>query len=419
MEEVERAFRDGHGQAVATVTRLLGDLGLAEDAVQDAFAMAARRWPTDGVPDNPLAWIITTARNRALDTVRRSRRGRELYGEIAATRRTAAEPAASPVGDDPLPDDQLRLIFTCCHPALRVEHQVALTLRLVAGLTPAQVAAAFLVSEETMAKRLVRAKHKIRAAHIPFRVPRAADLPRRLGAVLAVVYLVYNAGTDDLEDRHDLRGEALWLARLLSQLLPDEPEVSGLLALLLLNESRMPARQVSGAVVLLRDQDRSGWDQSLIAEGQELVLACLRRRRLGPYQLQAAIQALHCAASTYDATDWSAIVRFYDRLLAVMPTPVVAMNRAIAVAETDGPEVGLTLLGPLEVDLEHHHVFHAARGALLERLDRRVEAAHAYARAASCARLDADVSFLSGRRDELTATSRSEPTGRSDAQPGR
>jgi RNA polymerase sigma-70 factor (ECF subfamily) len=400
VDDVERAFRDGHGQAVATLTRLFGDLTLAEDAVQEAFATATARWPRDGVPEHPAGWIVTTARNRAIDVLRRDRRGREL-AERAAAERLRLDPGTVPEAT-PLPDDQLRLIFTCCHPALRVEQQVALTLRLVAGLTPGEVAAAFLVSEDTMAKRLVRAKYKIKAAKIPYRVPDAADLPGRLRAVLSVLYLIYNTGADD-HARRDLRAEAVRLTRLLANLVPDEPEVSGLLALMLLNEARIPARGEQGQVVLLMNQDRSVWDHSLIAEGQALVLASMRRRQLGPFQLQAAIQALHCAAPSHEETDTTAIMRFYDRLLAVMPTPLVAMNRAIAVAETDGPEAGLVLLDQLADDLDRYHLLHASRGAMLERLGRPDEAAAAYERAATLARTDADVSFLAQRHRELTA----------------
>ena len=406
MDDVERAFREAHGQAVATLTRIFGDLTLAEDAVQDAFVTAVARWPNEGVPDNPAGWIVTTARNRAVDVVRRGRRGRELTEQVA-TDRLRVEGTASHEESIQLPDDQLRLIFTCCHPALRVEHQVALTLRLVAGLSPAEVASAFLVSEEAMAKRLVRAKYKIKAANIAYRVPDASDLPRRLRAVLTVLYLIYNAGADDTS-RRDLRAEAIWLTRVLVALMPDEPEAAGLLALMLLSDARMPARSDAAQVVLLQDQDRSLWDSSMIAEGQELVLACLRRRSLGPFQLQAAIQALHCAALGYEETDWAAIVRFYDRLIAVMPTPVVMMNRAIAVAETDGPEASLALLDELQQDLDDYHLLHASRAAMLERLGRPGEAADAYARAAALARTDADLSFLTQRHHEL-ATDPSEP----------
>ncbi|WP_346622918.1 sigma-70 family RNA polymerase sigma factor [Blastococcus montanus] len=400
MDDVERAFREAHGQAVATLTRVFGDLSLAEDAVQDAFVRAMDRWPGDGLPDNPAGWIVATARNRATDVVRRERRGRRLTEQIA-TDHLQAERAPGPEVPGPLPDDQLRLIFTCCHPALGLEHQVALTLRLVAGLTPAEVAAAFLVTDATMAKRLVRAKNKIKAANIPYRVPDHADLPRRLQAVLTVLYLIYNAGADDF-GRRGLRAEAIRLTRVLVGLMPGEPEAAGLLALMLLSDARMPARRDVAHVVQLEDQDRSLWDRSLIAEGQGLVLACLRRRRLGPFQLQAAIQALHCAAPRYEQTDWAAIVRFYDRLFAVMPTPVVAMNRAVAVAETEGPAAGLRHLDDLARDLAGYHLLHAARGSMLERLGRRDEAAAAYGQAAALARTAADTAFLARRHTELT-----------------
>ncbi len=400
MDEVERAFREAHGQAVATLTRVFGDITLAEDAVQDAFLTALRRWPTDGVPDNPAGWIVTAARNRAVDVVRRSRRGRGLSEQIATARlRTES---ASGLEDPKLAhDDQLRLIFTCCHPAIRVEHQVALTLRLIAGLTAAEVATAFLVSEETMAKRLVRAKHKIKAAHIPYRVPDDDELPHRLRPVLSVLYLIYNAGADDLMRGH-VRAEAIRLTRVLVTLMPDEPEAVGLLALMLLADARIPARGDGAAVVLLKDEDRTLWDRSLIAEGQELVLACMRHRRLGPFQLQAAIQALHCAARRFEETDWAAILRFYDRLTTVMPTPVVTLNRAIAVAETQGPETGLALLDDVAEELDHYYLLHAARASMLERLGRPHEASLAYDRAAALARTDAEVSFLSQRRTQLT-----------------
>ncbi|RIQ11798.1 RNA polymerase sigma factor [Jiangella rhizosphaerae] len=398
MDDVERAFREAHGPAVATLTRLFGDLGLAEDAVQDAFVTAVDRWPRDGVPDNPAGWIVRTARNRAVDVVRRDRRGRELTEKLASDPLRAGSPADEQTSE-PLRDDQLRLVFTCCHPALRVEHQVALTLRLVAGLSPAEVASAFLVSEETMAKRLVRAKYKIKAARIPYRVPDDTELPGRLRAVLTVLYLVYNAGAD-VGARGELRAEAIRLTRLLVTLMPDEPEVAGLLALMLLNEARRPAHGEAD-VVLLKDQDRSLWDRVLIVEGQELVLGALRRRRPGPYQLQAAIQALHCAARRYEDTDWASIVRFYDRLISVMPTPVVALNRAVAVAETDGPGDGLLLLDELAGELGGYHPWHAARGSMLKRLGRRPEAAAAYARAAELARTEPTARFLRAQSERL------------------
>lgn len=400
MDDVERTFRDAHGQAVATLIRVFGDIGLAEDAVQDAFVTAMDRWPRDGVPDNPAGWIVATAKNRAVDVVRRNRRGRELANGLAADR-LRGEASDSEM----MPDDQLRLVFTCCHPALRVEHQVALTLRLIAGLTQSEVASAFLVSEETMAKRLVRAKYKIKAAGISYRVPDDAELAERLRTVLSVLYLVYNAGADDLAGRGGLRAEAIRLTRLVIALMPDEPEAMGLLALMLLSDARMPARGSDGAVVLLKDQDRSRWDDTLIAEGQALVLRCLRRRRLGPFQLQAAIQALHCAATGYEETDWAAIVRFYDRLIAVMPTAVVALNRAIAVAETQGPDDGLLLIDELADELSNYHPWHAARGAMLQRLRRPAEASKAYARAAELARTEPAVQFL---RNQSAAIERGE-----------
>lgn len=392
MDDVERAFRQAHGQAVATLIRIFGDISLAEDAVQDAFVTAARRWPRDGVPDNPAGWIVTTARNRATDLVRRSRRGRELTEQIASDRLRIESPTDLE-HSQLMRDDQLRLVFTCCHPAIRVEHQVALTLRLIAGLSPAEVASAFLVSEETMAKRLVRAKYKIKAAYIPYRVPDDAELPDRLRPVLSVLYLIYNAGANDVA-RRDLCADALRLTRQLVALMPDEPEPAGLLSLMLLSSARMPARGGDADVVLLKDQDRSLWDRSLITEAQPIVLACLRRRRLGPFQLQAAIQALHCAAARYEDTDWAAIVRFYDRLLTVMPTPVVALNRAVAVAETQGPGAGLALLDEIADELANYHPLHASRGNMLQRLGLHPEAAQAYTRAAELATTEPDIQYL-------------------------
>ncbi|HLA86087.1 MAG TPA: sigma-70 family RNA polymerase sigma factor, partial [Thermoguttaceae bacterium] len=329
-------FREVYGQAVATLIRVFGDITLAEDAVQDAFVVAIDRWQTGGIPPNPAGWIVTTARNRAIDGLRRSARGRELHEQQVVA---ASTPRGR--GDDweeggPVSDDQLRLIFTCCHPALRTEHQVALTLRLVGGLSVNEVARSFLVSESAMAKRLVRAKYKIKAAKIPYRVPAEADLPERLRSVLSVVYLIYNIGGDDPE-RASLRSDAIRLARSLAGLMPNDPEAAGLLALMLLNESRMPARTAQGTLVLLRDQDRTRWDRTMIEEGHAIVRACVRRDRPGPFQLQAAIQAVHCNADSFEATDWPQIVALYDHLFSFMPTPVVALNRAIAIGETEGP----------------------------------------------------------------------------------
>lgn len=387
-------FREAHGQAVATLARVFGDLSLAEDAVQDAFAVAIERWRRDGLPANPAGWIVTTARRRAIDVVRRAQRGRRLYEEIAAT----MEDEHTDPTDEVVPDDQLRLIFTCCHPALRVEHRVALTLRLLGGLSVEEIARSFLVGESAMAKRLVRAKYKIAAARIPYRVPSDADLPDRLKSVLAVVYLIYNTGADD-PGRAALRADAIRLGRSLVALMPDEPEAAGLLALMLLAESRMAARLADDDVVVLADQDRSRWDRTLIDEGHAIVRACVRRDRPGPYQLQAAIQAVHCDADTFSDTDWPQIVALYDQLLAFVPTPVVALNRAIAVAEVGGPEAGLEALDGLDRHLGEYHLFHAARGNLLRRLGEHDRAAAEFALARDLATHEHDIRFLEG---ELT-----------------
>ena len=387
---IGRIFREESGRSVATLIRIFGDIDLAEDAVQEAFALALQKWPADGLPPNPGGWITTTARNRAIDHLRRESRGRELLGQVA-------ELADAPNGEDagPVQDDRLRLIFTCCHPALSAEAQVALTLRLLGGLTTAEVARAFLVAEPAMAKRLVRAKHKIKAAHIPYRIPNEAELPERLRPVLAVLYLTYNAGTDG-PSGNDLRHEAIRLARAISGLMPDEAEVAGLLALLLLTESRWPARYSSeDALILLRDQDRSLWDRALIEEGHAIVRACLRRNQPGPYQIQAAINAVHSDAAFFAATDWTQILALYDQLLAITPTPVVAMNRAIALGEIQGPQAALDVLDGL--DLGEYHLFHASRADLLRRLGRRGEASQSYARAATLAASDAERTFLLAR----------------------
>ena len=387
---IGRIFREESGRSVATLIRVFGDIDVAEDAVQEAFALALRKWPADGLPPNPGGWITTTARNRAIDHLRRESRGRELLVQQVGV---ADEPTGEESG--PVQDDRLRLIFTCCHPALSTEARIALTLRLLGGLTTAEVARAFLVAEPTMAKRLVRAKHKIKAAHIPYRIPSEADLPLRLRPVLAVLYLTYNAGTDG-PSGEDLRYEAIRLVRAVSDLMPDEAEVAGLLALLLLTESRWPARYSGdGALVLLRDQDRSLWDQVLIEEGHAIVRACLRRNQPGPYQIQAAINAVHADAESFEATDWSQILALYDQLLAMTPTPVVALNRAIALGEVQGPEAALDVLAGL--DLGEYHLFHAARADLLRRLGRHGEARRAYALAASLAVSNAERVFLSDR----------------------
>jgi RNA polymerase sigma-70 factor, ECF subfamily len=397
---IERAYRESSGRAVATLVRLFGDIDLAEEAVQEAFAVAAERWPAAGVPPNPGGWIVTTARNKAVDRLRResSRFGRETEATLM---RASAEP---PEEVGPVHDDRLRLIFTCCHPALAAEAQLALTLRLIAGLQTAEIARAFLVPEATVAQRLVRAKRKIRAAGIPYRVPRDEELPDRLPFVLAVVYLIFNEGYtasagDDLI-RSGLCAEGIRLARLLAALMPDEPEVRGLLALLLLTEARRPARTgPGGSLVLLADQDRGQWDRALVAEGQQLVRACLRLGHPGPYQLQAAISAVHSDAPAAADTDWGQILALYDQLIAVMPTPVVALNRCVAVAEVHGPARALELTGGLGLD--GYHLYHATRADLLRRLGRRDEARAAYDAAIARTTNGAEASFLRRQRDSL------------------
>ena len=389
--EVGRIFREESGRSLAALIRIFGDIDLAEDAVQEAFTVALGRWPRDGVPPNPGGWITSTARHHAIDRLRRESRGRELFREVAVLSPGSDDPGV-PQEVGPVPDDRLRLIFTCCHPALSTEAQVALTLRLLGGLSTRQVARSFLVTEQTMARRLVRAKHKIKAAKIPYRVPEAHELPDRLRPVLAVVYLIYNAGLSGPAEP-DLCDEAIRLARILASLMPDEPEVAGLLALLLLTESRRASRtRPDGTLVLLGEQDRSRWDRAMIAEGQAILRRCLGRNQPGPYQLQATITAVHADAATVEETDWSQIVALYDRLLAVTPTPVVALNRAIAIGELQGPAVALPLVE--ELDLDNYYPFHATRADLLWRLGRHREAAAAYQRAAALAPTEAEREFL-------------------------
>lgn len=398
--EVERVFREAYGQAVATLVRVFGDVALAEDAVQDAFVVASERWPTSGIPPNPAGWIVTTARNRAIDKLRRASRGRELHQDPGAL--TSSSPDSIVHDEDgPVTDDQLRLIFTCCHPALRTEHQIALTLRLLCGLSVDEVARSFLVTETTMAKRLGRAKYKITATNLPYRIPEAADLPQRVRSVLSVLYLIYNTGADDAVERGLLRAEAIRLARSLHSLMHDEPEAAGLLALLLLNESRMSARLVDGAIVRLTDQDRTRWDRALIDEGHELVRTCIRRNEPGPFQIQAAIQAVHCHARTFEATNWHQIVELYDRLMSISPTPVVALNRAIALTEIAGPVVGLAAIDATAEALDNYRLMHAARADLLRRLGRTNAARIAYERAAALATTATDRQFLAGQIEAL------------------
>jgi RNA polymerase sigma-70 factor (ECF subfamily) len=414
-ETLADVFRREAGRCTATLIRVLGDIDLAEDAVAEAFAIAAEQWPERGIPPNPGGWITTTARNRAIDRLRRESTRTDRY--LAAHRLEAdMEPDPNPGLDDVdgfvdvVPDDQLRLMFLCCHPSLAADAQVALTLRLLGGLDTPEIARAFLVPEPTLAQRIVRAKRKLRDNHAPYRVPNAAELPNRLHAVLTTVYLIYTEGHtstagDDLQ-RVDLSREAIRLGRVLTELMPDEPEAVGLLALMLLTEARQPARTAAdGMLIRLADQDRALWDRGLIAEGHALVRACLRRNQPGPFQIQAAIAAVHADAGTADATDWGQIVALYDLLYEVRPNAVVALNRAVAVAELDGPAVGLAALDAIDTALlDDYQPYHATQADLLARAGHRDAARAAYDRAIALSTNVAEQRFLEAQRAALGAS---------------
>lgn len=424
---VERVFREETGRILAPLIRMLGDFDAAEEVLQDAFAQALERWPDQGVPANPGAWITTVARRRAVDRLRRRRTRREKGAEYAAGRAEAADGDGIAVLesrlDSALADDRLRLLFTCCHPALSADARVALTLRTLGGLTAAEIARAFLVPETTLAQRLVRAKQKIRAANIPYRIPPDDVLPERLSSVLAVIYLVFNEGyaamAGDALIRRELCGEAIRLGATLAELMPDEPEVLGLQALMLLQDARGAARTgPSGEIVLLEDQDRSLWDTRRIATGLAMLDRAVALRRRGPYQLQAAIAAVHAEAERPEDTDWARIVRFYDAMCELQPGPVVRLNRAVAVAMVDGPGRALELVEEIAAtgDLDRYLYLHSTRAELLRRLERTDEARRAYREALELAGNAVERRFLERRLARLDSPRDEADPRRSDGQ---
>jgi RNA polymerase sigma-70 factor, ECF subfamily len=395
---VERVFREEYGRLIASLVRRFGDIDLAEEAAGEALVTALEKWPASGVPPNPGGWLTTTAGNRAIDRIRREKlRDAKHQAALMSFDGTPHEPTG------PVEDDRLRLIFTCCHPALALESRIALTLRLLGGLTVAEIAQAFLVPEATMAQRITRAKKKIAAAKVPYRVPEASDLPERLRGVLTVLFLVFNEGylaTGDGDPvRAELTAESIRLTRILRQLLPEEPEVTGLLGLMVLIEARRESRVRNGQLVPLGEQDRGGWDRALVAQGHDLVRECLVTNRPGRYQILAAINAVHTDAPNASDTDWSQVVALYDQLTRLDASPIVALNRAVAVAELDGPEVALALVDQLP--LTGYHAWHAARADLLRRLGRSAEAKDAYDAAIAATRNSAERAYLSRKRGEL------------------